>query len=178
LRCAEKLKRNAEEKTSEAMRLLNEKSEFAGKKLQELQRQADLRQGEIKDCLAKGQKEKAKLILKRKKMIEKQMAAVQNVRLSGYVCYIIEHESKAQRAIQGKDYRAKPRTSVRCVRQFQIIARNKSRKTRALTPKVLCVSTEPKPAAVDHIAAQYYRTQRVASEVGGATALAGAAAPR
>jgi uncharacterized protein YydD (DUF2326 family) len=76
---AEKLKRNAEDKTSDAMRLLNEKYEFSGKKLQELQRQSDLRQAEIKDCLSKGQKEKAKLILKRKKMIEKQMLAVQNV---------------------------------------------------------------------------------------------------
>jgi hypothetical protein len=26
------------------------------------------------------------------------------------VCYIIEHESKAHRSIQGKDYRAKPTT--------------------------------------------------------------------
>jgi hypothetical protein len=68
--------------------------------------------------------------------------------------------------------------AVRCVRQFQIIARNKSRQTQALTPKVLCVSTEPKPAAIDHFTAQYHRTRRGASKVSGATALAGAAAPR
>jgi hypothetical protein len=63
-----------------------------------------------------------------------------------FVCHIRERESKAHGTIQGKDFRAKPRTSVRCVRQFQIIARNKSRQTQVLTPKVLCVSTEPKPA--------------------------------
>jgi hypothetical protein len=78
--CAEKLKRNAEDKTGEAMKLLNEKYEFCSMKLAELQRQCDLRTTEIKDAMTKGQKEKAKLILKRKKIIEKQMVAVQNVR--------------------------------------------------------------------------------------------------
>lgn len=62
------------------MNHLQEQYDFCTKKLAELQRQTDLRQGEIKDCLAKGQKDKAKLVLKRKKIIEKQMVAVQNVR--------------------------------------------------------------------------------------------------
>lgn len=77
---AEKTKKRAEEKTGGAMNHLQEQYDFCTKKLAELQRQTDLRQGEIKDCLAKGQKDKAKLVLKRKKIIEKQMVAVQNVR--------------------------------------------------------------------------------------------------
>jgi hypothetical protein len=68
--------------------------------------------------------------------------------------------------------------TVWCVRQFQIIARNKSLQTQALTPKVFCASTEPKPAAKDHFTAQYCHTQRGDSKLGGATALAGAVAPR
>ena len=62
------------------MNHLQEQYDFCTKKLAELQRQTDLRQTEIKDCLTKGQKDKAKLVLKRKKIIEKQMVAVQNVR--------------------------------------------------------------------------------------------------
>ena len=79
---ADKLKRGAEDKTSEAIRTLNEKHDFCGKKLAELQRQVDLRQNEIKELLGKGQKEKAKTVLKRKKILEKQMEAVSNVRAS------------------------------------------------------------------------------------------------
>ena len=77
---ADKLKKSAEDKTGNAMKLLNEKHEFCTLKLAELERQADLRTNEIKACLAKGQKDKAKIILKRKKIIEKQMEAVRNVR--------------------------------------------------------------------------------------------------
>jgi hypothetical protein len=44
-----------------------------------------------------------------------------------------------------------------------------------VTPKVFCVSTEP--AATDRLTEQYHRPQR-GSKVGGATALAGAAAPQ
>jgi hypothetical protein len=51
------------------------------------------------------------------------------------------------------------------------------RQTHALTPKGVCVSTEPKPASLDRFTAQYYCTQRGTSKAGGATALVGAAAP-
>ena len=48
-------------------------------KLADLHRRIDKEQNEVKGLLQKGQKEKAKLVLRRKKMLEKQMLAVQNV---------------------------------------------------------------------------------------------------
>ena len=62
------------------MKTLNEKYEFCNMKLTELQRQADLRTTEIQECLKKGQKDRAKLILKRRKLLEGQIKATQNVR--------------------------------------------------------------------------------------------------
>jgi hypothetical protein len=79
---AEKIKKGADDKTGAAMKTLNEKYEFCNMKLAELQRQSDLRTAEIQDCLKKGQKERAKMILKRRKLLEGQIKATQNVRTS------------------------------------------------------------------------------------------------
>lgn len=60
--------------------------DFCQKKMTELQRQSDQKTEEIKFCMTKGQRDKAKLLLKRKKIIEKQMEAVQNVRALLFSC--------------------------------------------------------------------------------------------
>lgn len=49
-------------------------------KLVEIHRKMDLVDKEVKDLLQKGQRERAKVALRRKKVLEKQAASVQNVR--------------------------------------------------------------------------------------------------
>ena len=69
----------AQKKTENALQALRGNAEDCNAKLTDLYRRMDEAQNEVKALMQKGQKEKAKLVLRRKKMIEKQTMAVQNV---------------------------------------------------------------------------------------------------
>lgn len=77
---AESAKASAQKRTEGALQSLREKAQDSDAKLADLQRRMDESQNEVKALMQKGQKEKAKMVLRRKKMIEKQALAVQNVR--------------------------------------------------------------------------------------------------
>ena len=72
-------KEAAQKKTEAALQALRGNAEDCNAKLADLNRRMDEAQAEVKALMQKGQKEKAKLALRRKKMIEKQTMAVQNV---------------------------------------------------------------------------------------------------
>lgn len=71
---------NAQKKTESALHDLKEKQRDCELKLTDLQRRIDDTTNEVKGFLQKGQREKAKLVLRRKNMLEKQVTSVQNVR--------------------------------------------------------------------------------------------------
>lgn len=71
-------KEAAQKKTENALQALRGNAEDCNAKLADLHRRMDEAQNEVKALMQKGQKEKAKLALRRKKMIEKQTMAVQN----------------------------------------------------------------------------------------------------
>jgi hypothetical protein len=78
---AESAKISAQKKTESALQALRTNADDANAKLADLHRRMEEAQNEVKALLQKGQKEKAKLVLRKKKMLEKQTMGVQNVRL-------------------------------------------------------------------------------------------------
>lgn len=70
---------NAQKKTEAALQDLKTKQRDCETKLTDLQRRIDDTTDEVKALLQKGQREKAKLVLRRKNMLEKQVTSVQNV---------------------------------------------------------------------------------------------------
>jgi predicted nucleic acid-binding Zn-ribbon protein len=77
---SEVAKASAQKKTEGALQTLQANQQDCEKKLADLHRRMEEATDEVKALLQKGQKEKAKLVLRRKKMLEKQATAVQNVR--------------------------------------------------------------------------------------------------
>jgi hypothetical protein len=75
----EQSKVGAQKKTEAALQALRSNQQDCEAKLADIHRRMDDTQNEVKALLQKGQKEKAKLVLRRKKMLEKQAMAVQNV---------------------------------------------------------------------------------------------------
>eukprot|EP00892_Ulva_mutabilis_P000070 jgi/Ulvmu1/10063/UM006_0010.1 len=69
---------NAQQKTESALQDLKSKQRDCETKLTDLQRRIDDTTNEVKGLLQKGQREKAKLVLRRKNMLEKQVTSVQN----------------------------------------------------------------------------------------------------
>lgn len=83
---------NAQKKTETALQDLKSKQRDCETKLTDLQRRIDDTTNEVKALLQKGQREKAKLVLRRKNMLEKQVTSVQNVR-STLVAAALRHKT-------------------------------------------------------------------------------------
>jgi Snf7 len=73
-------KKVAEAKTMDALSSLRQKEQINTEKIAHLQKQIDAQGAMVKKFLTAQDKDKAKMALKRKKMLEKQVEAVQNVR--------------------------------------------------------------------------------------------------
>jgi hypothetical protein len=79
-------KKVAEAKTMDALSSLRQKEQINTEKTAHLQKQIDAQGAMVKKFLTAQDKDKAKMALKRKKMLEKQVEAVQNVRARCCCC--------------------------------------------------------------------------------------------
>jgi hypothetical protein len=82
--------------TESALNLLHASHQDATLKVQDLQRRTEEVEKEVKALLQKGQKERAKIALRRKKVLERQVQAVQNVFYPSHIPLVLgfAHASK------------------------------------------------------------------------------------